>query len=103
MKIFCIGLAIAIIDVVAHGVAGKLCWNWFVPEVWTAAPRLTFPTAIGLMFVSTLFATTGRAEDFVHSSRDERTHQALMTGLLNGCVRPLAILLYAWGIHALLF
>lgn len=103
MKIFLIGLMLTVIDIVANGIAGKLCWNWFVPEVYPAAPRLTFTTAVGLMIVCSLYTISGRTIDYVHSTKKEQVYQSIRNSITHGCARPLMILLLSWGMHRLLF
>ena len=105
MALFIVGLVVDILCLIATGVTGMVCWNWFIPTVFESAPHITLLASIGLVLVSSAF-TSGSVQhslsDFKNGVGTEflnKIYHQFMTGVM----RPISILLIAWIVHSVLF
>lgn len=105
MHILIIGLISDVFFYTVTGFSGMICWNWFVPEIFTSAPRMTFANALGLIVVGGVFIQSGKQyslED-MKDGIDYVFWNELYSSLMTGVSKPLCILFIGWIVHFMLF
>ncbi|MHA2279633.1 MAG: hypothetical protein ACXAC5_01900 [Promethearchaeota archaeon] len=104
-KIGLLGIAIDAIAILVTAFCGMVIWNWFIPEIFTMAPRLSFGLAMGFALVISVFFSSGTQHKLEELWDDPGMSvlNALFTQIINGAVKPIVLLIYAWIVHALVF
>lgn len=102
------GIIASVVDIVClciTGISGMLCWNWFVPELFSSAPKMTFATSIGLSIVCSMFVINGTKHSLeeIEGNFENVFWNTVYNQFVNGITKPLILLLYGWILHSLLF